>query len=47
VREKTINIMKKMSDLLQMFAATQFGCGSEAAFKKNSLKKTTKANHWG
>ncbi|XP_059469249.1 RUN domain-containing protein 1 [Neocloeon triangulifer] len=47
MREKTINIMKKMSDLLQMFAVTQFGCGSEAAFRKNSLKKTTKANHWG
>ncbi|CAB3377120.1 Hypothetical predicted protein [Cloeon dipterum] len=47
MREKTISIMKKMSDLLQMFAVTQFGCGTEAAFKKNSLKKTTKANHWG
>ncbi|XP_023215929.1 RUN domain-containing protein 1-like [Centruroides sculpturatus] len=32
--------------LLQMFAITQFGCGSRA-FERNMLKKTTKGSHWG
>jgi hypothetical protein len=38
--------MKKAATLLQMFAVAQFGCGSEH-FKRNTLKKTMKANHWG
>ncbi|KAK7868724.1 hypothetical protein R5R35_002529 [Gryllus longicercus] len=46
IRAETINIMKKAATLLQMFAAMQFGCGSDH-FRKNSLKKTMKANHWG
>lgn len=32
--------------MLNIFAVTQFGCGSNS-FQKNSLKKTTKGNHWG
>ncbi|KAF4526334.1 hypothetical protein B566_EDAN012261 [Ephemera danica] len=46
VHEKTLNIMKKMATLLQMFALSQFGCGTDT-FRKNSLKRTMKANHWG
>lgn len=46
IRAETINIMKKAATLLQIFAVAQFGCGSEH-FKKNTLKKTMKANHWG
>jgi hypothetical protein len=38
--------MKKAAALLQIFAVAQFGCGSEH-FKRNTLKKTMKANHWG
>ncbi|KAG8230205.1 hypothetical protein J437_LFUL009266, partial [Ladona fulva] len=29
-----------------MFTVAQFGCGSDH-FRKNALKKTMKANHWG
>ncbi|XP_049953896.1 RUN domain-containing protein 1 [Schistocerca serialis cubense] len=46
IREETINIMKKAASLLHMFAALQFGCGTDK-FRKNSLKRTVKANHWG
>ncbi|PSN47882.1 RUN domain-containing protein 1 [Blattella germanica] len=46
IRAETINIMKKAATLLQIFAVAQFGCGSEH-FKKNTLKKTMKANHFG
>ncbi|KAJ9582666.1 hypothetical protein L9F63_022987, partial [Diploptera punctata] len=46
IRAETINIMKKAATLLQIFAVAQFGCGSEH-FKKNSMKKTMKVNHWG
>ncbi|XP_066995426.1 RUN domain-containing protein 1 [Anabrus simplex] len=46
IRAETINVMKKATTLLHMFAAMQFGCGAEH-FRKNSLKKTMKANHWG
>ncbi|CAH0389190.1 unnamed protein product [Bemisia tabaci] len=45
LRTKTLNVMKRMSALLHFFARTQFGC--EEHFKKNTLKKTMKINHWG
>lgn len=46
IRAETINMMKKAAALLQIFDVAQFGCGNEH-FKKNALKKTMKANHWG
>ncbi|XP_023212617.1 RUN domain-containing protein 1-like, partial [Centruroides sculpturatus] len=39
-------IVRRALMLLQMFAITQFGCGSRA-FERNMLKKTTKGSHWG
>lgn len=38
--------MDKASVLMQMFATTHFGAKPEE-FQKNTLKKTTKGNHWG
>lgn len=46
IHNRTVNIMRRALALLQIFAATQFGCGAEH-FHKNSLKKTTRGNHWG
>lgn len=46
IREKTLNIMKKVAVLMQIFAVSQFGCGQEV-FRKNTMKKTMKVNHWG
>lgn len=46
IREETINIMKKAATLLQIFAVAQFGCGTDH-FKKNTMKKSMKVNHWG
>ncbi|XP_046407221.1 RUN domain-containing protein 1 isoform X1 [Ischnura elegans] len=46
IRAKTFNIIKKIAELLHMFTVAQFGCGSDH-FRKNTLKKTMKANHWG
>lgn len=43
---KAANVLDKAAALLNIFAVTQFGCGSNS-FQKNSLKKTTKGNHWG
>jgi hypothetical protein len=39
-------MMKKAAALLQIFDVPHFGCGNEH-FKRNALKKTMKANHWG
>lgn len=43
---KAAIVLDKASTLLNMFAITQLGCGS-GGFKKNTLKKTPKGNHWG
>lgn len=43
---KAANLLDKASSILSMFAATQLGCGSDR-FRKNTLKKTSKGNHWG
>ncbi|KAJ6647188.1 RUN domain-containing protein 1 [Pseudolycoriella hygida] len=43
---KAATVLDKAAALLNIFAVTQFGCGSNN-FQKNSLKKTTKGNHWG
>lgn len=39
-------MVRRALTLLQMFAITQFGCGSQV-FEKNMLKKTSKGAHWG
>ncbi|XP_037926006.1 RUN domain-containing protein 1 [Hermetia illucens] len=47
---KTHTLLSKASTLLQMFAVTQFGCGSSQNgnhFRKNTLKKSSRVNHWG
>ncbi|KAJ8888628.1 hypothetical protein PR048_008120 [Dryococelus australis] len=46
IRKETVNIMRKASALLQMFAAAQFGCGADH-FQKNLLKRTGRGRHWG
>lgn len=46
IREKTLNIVKKVAVLMQIFAVSQFGCGQDV-FRKNTMKKTMKVNHWG
>lgn len=46
LRAETVNLMKKVVALLQMFAVAQFGCSSDA-FRKNNLKRTHVINHWG
>lgn len=44
---KTLNIMRRAATLLQIFARHQFGCTDSDTFRRNSLKKTTKFNHYG
>ncbi|KAK6620145.1 hypothetical protein RUM44_006545 [Polyplax serrata] len=46
VREKTLNIIRRVAALLQIFAVSQFGCGSSLV-RLNSLKKSMKVHHWG
>jgi hypothetical protein len=46
IRKQTASILQKALAVLQLTALAQFGCGSEH-FHKNSLKKTTKGNHYG
>lgn len=46
MREKTSTAIKRALTLMQMFVATQLGCGSQQ-FYKNTLKRTMKGNHWG
>ncbi|XP_055301080.1 RUN domain-containing protein 1 isoform X2 [Sitodiplosis mosellana] len=43
---KMSNLLVKASAILDMFALTQLGCGSQR-IQRNSLKKTQKGNHWG
>lgn len=43
---KVSNLLVKASAILDMFALTQLGCGSQR-IQRNSLKKTPKGNHWG
>lgn len=43
---KASSLLLKASTVLSMFAVTQLGCGSNR-IQKNSLKRTTKGNHWG
>lgn len=42
-------MISKASTIFQIFALSQMGCASQNAknFKKNTLKKTTRGNHWG
>ena len=42
--QNTIDLLKKVLSVMQMFAITQLGCGSKT-FEKNTLKKAS--NHWG
>lgn len=42
---KAANVLDKASAVLNIFAITQ--CGVGRRFQKNTLKKTTKGNHWG
>lgn len=42
--QSTIDLLKKILSIMQLFALTQLGCGSRS-FEKNTLKKS--ANHWG
>nr|CAH7742400.1 unnamed protein product [Callosobruchus chinensis] len=44
--ETTIGLIQKTATILQMFAVLQLGCGT-TQFRKNNLKNTMKANHWG
>ena len=48
IRKKTTSILEKTIALLQLTALAQFGCGGASEhFHKNSLKQTTKGNHYG
>ncbi len=42
-------MIKRALTLLQMFTIAQFGCGGPVGdqFESNTLKKTSKGNHWG
>jgi RUN domain-containing protein 1 len=46
---KLYQMISKASTIFQIFALSQMGCASPNAknFKKNTLKKTTRGNHWG
>lgn len=46
VNGSVIQIVRRVLTLLQVFTITQFGCGSHT-FQRNTLKQTTKGNHWG
>lgn len=43
---KVSSLLIKASNILDMFALTQFSCGSRRG-QRNILKKTQKGNHWG
>lgn len=43
--QTSVDILKKILSVMQMFAISQLNCGSRNIFEKNSLKKTS--NHWG
>lgn len=42
-------MFSKASTIFHIFALSQMGCASQNGrnFKRNTLKKTTRANHWG
>ncbi|XP_050427009.1 RUN domain-containing protein 1 [Adelges cooleyi] len=42
----TMSAVQRLSAILHMFIGTQMSC-SQRHFKKNTLKKTPKINHWG
>lgn len=44
--DKAAGVLEKASNILNIFAVTQLGCGANH-FQKNTLKRTTKGNHWG
>lgn len=46
---KLYQMFNKASTIFQIFALSQMGCASQNAknFKRNTLKKTTRGNHWG
>lgn len=44
--DKAAGVLEKASNILNIFAVTQLGCGAHH-FQKNTLKRTTKGNHWG
>lgn len=46
IRQQTVSILQKAMAVLQLTTISQFGCGSEQ-FSKNTLKQTTKGNHYG
>ena len=43
---KVSSLLDRASAMLNIFALTQLGCSS-GRFQKNTLKRTTKGNHWG
>ncbi|XP_025417714.1 RUN domain-containing protein 1 isoform X2 [Sipha flava] len=43
---KTVGAVKRLTAIIQMFIGTQISCNQQH-FKKNTLKKTMKINHWG
>jgi hypothetical protein len=46
--ETAIKMIRRALTLLQVFTLTQFGCGNiNQQFERNTLKKSTKGNHWG
>ena len=46
---KLYQVISKASTIFQIFALSQMGCSSQNGnkFKKNTLKKTSRGNHWG
>ncbi|XP_036318566.1 RUN domain-containing protein 1 [Rhagoletis pomonella] len=46
LNSKAHSLLDKASLLMQMFATTHFGAKADQ-FQKNTLKKTSKGNHWG
>lgn len=48
ISEKFNQMLNKASTIFQIFAVSQMGCSSQnGRFKKNTLKKTMPAPHWG
>jgi hypothetical protein len=45
-QNKTLDMLKKMLAIVQIFTITQLSCGTKS-FEKNILKKTSSGNHWG
>ncbi|CAG2168580.1 unnamed protein product [Oppiella nova] len=46
--ETAIKMIRRALTLLQVFTFAQFGCGNiNPHFERNTLKKSSKGNHWG